>query len=366
MHPTDTSNELPGIVTMIKAKLSLSITTAAVVLVLEGCGGGGGNPTSSPVTTGSSANIATSTAPTAIPATPTSLLVGSQASADNLTDFALLQLKQVSSDAKGMASASGTAAPTLQSDSISTKSVSGDAFVGKTEKAVSTVDYSAICKQSDAVLALYGLVGCAGIMTIDNSYASNLTTVPAGAYSKVSFANVSITTSSPRETNTVNGGFRFDYLTATTLNPLTGKVKMVAANLTATTSTDVSPAKPVNFEFTAEFINGRVTAYEDLAKLYSVANLVTTPYAAGTIISGKLRSLFENAHIDINLINAKISDKAAVSQIQMPFSATLTGANGTKGTIALNSVNAAGAALGTVSITNASGTTSSYNVSRPL
>jgi hypothetical protein len=305
----------------------------AMVLIcasLAACGGGGGDtPAAATASNGVTGGSNQPAAPTVIPSAPTGKLANSQTAADQLVDFAISQAKVVSVDVKGMSNASSGAVPLANGDSpgLQTKSVAA-------EKALTTLDYSSLCTLYKTQFAAQGISKCSGAVSLDSSFTGN--TVPAGGYAQIGFSNISITNASPAETIGLNGILRMDFLSQSTLQPLTGKVKVTATNLVATSSSDTSPALPQNFQLTASFANGAITSYEDPAKLYSVGNLLTSTDATGTVISkASLRSLFNGAHVDTLLSNVKVSDKLAAVKVQTPFTATISGSDNTKAEISL-------------------------------
>jgi hypothetical protein len=108
-----------------------------------------------------------------------------------------------------------------------------------------------------------------------------------------------------------------------------------------------------------------VTGYEDIAKSYSVSNLLLAKDSTGTTItSATMRSLYNGAQIDTVLSNVRVADKLATIKIQTPFTATVTGADNTKAEINLTATGTGDTAIGTVKITDASGI-KIYNVSVP-
>jgi hypothetical protein len=335
---------------------SVSILCAS----LAACGGGGSTPVTTVATGGaggtSGAGQSSATAPVAIPNAATATLTNSQAIADQLTDFAIAQAKQVSSDIKGISTASSSGLPLASggSDGVQTKSVAA-------EKAINVIDYSSLCNLYKSQFVAAGISACSGQITTDTSFTGN--SAPSGGYAQLTFTNMSITTVTPAETIGLSGGFRMDFLSQTTLQPLTGKVKLTTTNLVTSSSSDASPQTPQNILFTATFANGAITSYEDTAKSYSVASLATAKDATGIVIStAALRSLFNGAHVDTLLKNVKVNDKLASVKVQTPFVATITGSNGTSAEVNLSSTSAT-SAVGTVKITDASGV-KTYNVSR--
>jgi hypothetical protein len=108
-----------------------------------------------------------------------------------------------------------------------------------------------------------------------------------------------------------------------------------------------------------------VTGYEDVAKSYSVSNLLLAKDSTGTTItSATMRSLFNGAQVDTVLNNVRVADKLATLKIQLPFIATVTGVDNTKVEINLTSTGNGDTAVGTVKITDASGV-KTYNVTAP-
>jgi hypothetical protein len=241
-----------------------------------------------------------------------------------------------------------------------------ESVIGKqaqTEKAAVTTDFTKLCNQPKLLLSLLGLSACSGSLAVDSSFVGN--SAAAGAYTQFGFNNLSITTLSPSETTIINGGLRLDMLAPTTLSPLTGKVKLTSTNLTSSSSLSAAQATAQNFQFNATFVNGAVTGYEDVAKSYSVSNLLLAKDSTGTTItSATMRSLFNGAQVDTVLNNVRVADKLATLKIQLPFIATVTGVDNTKVEINLTSTGNGDTAVGTVKITDASGV-KTYNVTAP-
>jgi hypothetical protein len=342
---------------MLKTRSIKFFSISVLCASLAACGGGGSTPVVTGGTGGTSGTGQSSaTAPVAIPNAATAILTNSQTIADQLTDFSIAQAKQVSSDIKGISTASSSGLPLASggSDGVQTKSVA-------TEKAISVLDYSSLCALYKSQFVVAGISACSGKITTDTSFTGN--SAPSGGYAQLTFNNMSITTVTPAETIGLSGGFRMDFLSQTTLQPLTGKVKLTTTNLVTSSSSDASPQTPQNLLLTATFANGAITSYEDSAKSYSVATLATAKDASGTVIStAALRSLFNGAHVDTLLKNVKVNDKLASVKVQTPFAATITGSNGTSAEVNLSSTNTT-SAVGTVKITDASGV-KTYNVSR--
>jgi hypothetical protein len=336
---------------MLKLQLAKLFSVSVLCASIAACGGGG----STPVATGGTTPVSAGS-PIAIPTAATATLTNSQTIADQITDFAIAQAKQVSSDIKGIGAASSSGLPLASggSDGLQTKSVAA-------EKAINVIDYSSLCTLYKSQFAAAGISACSGQITSDTSFTG--TAAPTGAYAQLTFNNMSITTVSPAETIGLSGGFRMDFLSQTTLQPLTGKVKLTTTNLVTSSTSDASPQVAQNILFTATFANGAITSYEDAAKSYSVSTLATAKDATGTVIStAALRSLFNGAHVDTLLKNVKVNDKLASVKVQTPFVATITGSNATSAEINLSSTSTT-SAVGTVKITDVSGV-KTYNVSR--
>jgi hypothetical protein len=287
----------------------------------------------------------------------------SQAAAELFVLFVILIAKQIINDEDGMETATATSKlPTAIGIGIG----SNDGVTVKqapAEKATVTTDFTKLCSQPKLLLNLLGLSACSGSLAIDSSFAGN--SAAAGAYTQFGFSNLSITTLSPAETNVINGALRLDMLAPTTLSPLTGKVKLTSTNLTSSSSLSAGTVTPQNFQFNTTFANGAVTGYEDVAKSFSVSNLLLAKDSTGTTItSATMRSLFNGAQVDTVLSNVRVADKLATFKIQTPFTATVTDTNNTKAEINLTATGANDTAIGTVKITDSSGVRT-YNVTVP-
>jgi hypothetical protein len=332
---------------MFKRNSSRSFIVAIVTASLVACGGGGD---------------------TGLPGTGTQPVTGassqsSQAAAELFVLFVILIAKQIINDEDGMETATTTSKlPTAIGIGIG----SNDGVTVKqapAEKATVTTDFTKQCNQPKLLLSLLGLSACSGSLAIDSSFAGN--SAAAGAYTQFGFSNLSITTLSPAETTVINGALRLDMLAPTTLSPLTGKVKLTSTNLTSSSSLSAGTVTPQNFQFNATFANGTVTGYEDVAKSFSVSNLLLAKDSAGTTItSATMRSLFNGAQVDTVLSNVRVADKLATIKIQTPFTATVTGTDNTKAEINLTATGANDTAIGTVKITDVSGI-KTYNVTVP-
>jgi hypothetical protein len=328
---------------MFKRNSSQSFIAAIISASLSACGAGSdsGLP-------GTGSNQTTSVA-------------SSQAAAELFVLFAILIAKQIINDEDGMETAT-------KSSTLPTAIGVGnyESVIGKqaqTEKAAVTTDFTKLCNQPKLLLSLLGLSACSGSLAVDSSFVGN--SAAAGAYTQFGFNNLSITTLSPSETTIINGGLRLDMLAPTTLSPLTGKVKLTSTNLTSSSSLSAAQATAQNFQFNATFVNGAVTGYEDVAKSYSVSNLLLAKDSTGTTItSATMRSLFNGAQVDTVLNNVRVADKLATLKIQLPFIATVTGVDNTKVEINLTSTGNGDTAVGTVKITDASGV-KTYNVTAP-
>jgi hypothetical protein len=330
---------------MFKRNSSRSFIVAIVTASLVACGGGGdtGLPGTGtqPVTAASSQST--------------------QAAAELFVQFVILIAKQIINDEDGMETATTTSKlPTAigigSNDGVTVKQALA-------EKATVTTDFTKLCNQPKLLLSLLGLSACSGSLSVDSSFAGN--SAATGAYTQFGFSNLSVTTLSPAETNLINGVLRLDMLAPTTLSPLTGKVKLTSTNLTSSSSLSASTVTPQNFQFNATFANGAVTGYEDVAKSFSVSNLLLAKDSAGTTItSATMRSLFNGAQVDTVLSNVRVADKLATIKIQTPFTATVTGTDNTKAEINLTATGANDTAIGTVKITDVSGI-KTYNVTVP-
>jgi hypothetical protein len=333
---------------MFKRISSRSFIVAIISASLAACGGGGdsglpGLPNTSNQTTSS--------------ASPQS----SQAAAELFVLFAIAIAKQIINDEDGMETATKSSnLPTLFGIG------SSEGVIGKqaqTEKAPVTTDLTKLCNQPKVLLSVIGLGACSGTLVVDSSFVGNA--AATGAFTQFGFSNLSITSLSPAETTTINGGLRIDMLAPTTLSPLTGKVKLTSTNLTSSSSLSAGQVTPQNFLFNATFANGAVTAYEDIAKSYSVTNLLLAKDSTGTTITNAtMRSLLNGAQLDTVLSNVRVSDKLATFKVQTPFTATITGTDNTKAEINLTSAGAGDTAIGTVKITDANGV-KTYNVTAP-
>jgi VCBS repeat-containing protein len=330
---------------MFKRNSSRGLIVAIITASLVACGGGGD---------------------TGLPGTGTQPVTGassqsSQAAAELFVLFVILIAKQIINDEDGMETATKTSnLPTAigigSNDSVTVKQALA-------EKAAVTTDFTKLCNQPKLLLGLLGLSACSGSLAIDASFAGN--SAAAGAYTQFGFSNLSISTLSPAETTIINGALRLDMLAPTTLSPLTGKVKLTSTNLTSSSSLSAGTVTPQNFQFNATFANGAVTGYEDVAKSYSVSNLLLAKDSTGTTItSATMRSLLNGAQVDTVLSNVRVADKLATIKIQTPFTATVTGADNTKAEINLTATGTNDTAIGTVKITDASGI-KTYNVSVP-
>jgi hypothetical protein len=334
---------------MFKRNSSRGLIVTVITASLIACGGGGD---------------------TGLPGTGTQPVTGassqnSQAAAELFVLFVILIAKQIINDEDGMETATTTSKlPTAIGIGIGIGSNDGVTVKqALAEKATVTTDFTKQCNQPKLLLSLLGLSACSGSLAIDSSFAGN--SAAAGAYTQFGFSNLSITTLSPPETTVINGALRLDMLAPTTLSPLTGKVKLTSTNLTSNSSLSASTVTPQNFQFNATFANGTVTGYEDVAKSYSVSNLLLAKDSTGTTItSATMRSLFNGAQVDTLLSNVRVADKLATIKIQTPFTAIVTGADNTKAEINLTATGANDTAIGTVKITDASGT-KTYNVSVP-
>jgi hypothetical protein len=330
---------------MFKRNSSRSFIVAIVTASLVACGGGGdtGLPGTGtqPVTAASSQST--------------------QAAAELFVLFVILIAKQIINDEDGMETATTTSKlPTAigigSNDGVTVKQALA-------EKATVTTDFTKLCNQPKLLFSLLGLSACSGSLSVDSSFAGN--SAATGAYTQFGFSNLSVTTLSPAETNLINGVLRLDMLAPTTLSPLTGKVKLTSTNLTSSSSLSASTVTPQNFQFNATFANGAVTGYEDVAKSFSVSNLLLAKDSAGTTItSATMRSLFNGAQVDTVLSNVRVADKLATIKIQTPFTATVTGTDNTKAEINLTATGANDTAIGTVKITDVSGI-KTYNVTVP-
>jgi hypothetical protein len=330
---------------MFKRNSSRGFIVAIVTASLVACGGGGdtGLPGTGtqPVTAASSQST--------------------QAAAELFVLFVILIAKQIINDEDGMETATTTSKlPTAigigSNEGVSIKQA-------QTEKAAVTTDFTKLCNQPKLLLSLLGLSACSGSLSVDSSFAGN--SAATGAYTQFGFSNLSITTLSPAETNIINGVLRLDMLAPATLSPLTGKVKLTSTNLTSSSSLSAGTVTPQNFQFNATFANGAVTGYEDVAKSFSVSNLLLAKDSTGTTItSATVRSLFNGAQVDTVLSNVRVADKLATFKIQTPFFATVTGADNTKAEINLTALGVGDTAVGTVKITDANGI-KTYNVTVP-
>jgi hypothetical protein len=330
---------------MFKRNLSHGIVVSIISASLAACGGGGDTgPTGA-------ANQTTSVASSQ----------SSQAAAELFVLFVIAVAKQIINDEDGMDSAVQTSALPLVS-SIG----SGDGIASKqvqAEKAVITTNFTQRCNQYKLILSLTGLSACSGSLAVDSSFVGNF--APTGAYTQFGFTNLSITTISPAETTTINGDLRMEMLAPTTLTPLTGKVKLTSTNLTSSSSLSASQVAPQNFQFNATFANGNLTEYEDTGKTYSVSNLSLAKDSTGTTITNAtMRSFFNGTIVDTVLTNVRVADKLTTFKVQTPFTATVTGTDNAKAEINLTSTGAGDTAVGTVKITNSSGT-KTYNVTAP-
>jgi hypothetical protein len=330
---------------MFKRNSSRGFIAAFISASLAACGGGGDSGLPG---TGNQSTSAASTQ-------------SSQAAAELFVLFVILIAKQIINDEDGMETATKTSSlPTAigigSGEGVTTKQA-------QTEKAAVTTDFTKLCNQPKLLLSLLGLSACSGSLAVDSSFVGN--SAAAGAYTQFGFSNLSITTLSPAETTITNGGLRLEMLAPTTLSPLTGKVKLTSSNLTTSSSLSAGIVTPQNFQFNATFANGAVTGYQDVAKSYSVSNLLLAKDATGTTITNaNMRSIFNGAMVDTVLTNVRVADKLATFKIQTPFVATIIGADNTKTEINLSSTGVGDTAVGTVKITDASGA-KTYNVTVP-